>query len=256
VRPQKRHVTPADVQGETMWIASLWRIIPHSFVVMLALVLMTTLASGKSGTQCWRSAEQAQATAQVPAASGAVPVTAGHAPIWKTITIGEYKGANAVRAAIDAAPCPIAMGDQADEILGRPAFPFSRAKLDIDLVVVSAAGLGFGSDGAMLRDIYARADTFGLDLCPAEAGPILRLNYLDQPLGEFLHVAMRPVATYGGELVDFTLGNGGSALLLIGGDAHPDVVFAGAVRFVFMRARADSVASGVVPNARNALVKR
>jgi hypothetical protein len=243
------------MQGETMWIASQWRIIPHSFVVMLALVLMTTLASGKSGTQCWRSAEQAR-VAQVPAAPGAVPVTAAQAPIWKTITIGEYKGANAVRAAIDAAPCPIAMGDWADEILGRPAFPFSRAKLDIDLVVVSAAELGFGPDGASLRDIYARADTFGLDLCPAEVGPILRLNYLDQPIGEFLHVAMRPVATYGGELVDFTLGNGGSSLLLIGGNAQPDAAFTGAVRFVFMRARADSVASGVVPNAGNALVKR
>ena len=237
-----------------MWIASLWRIIPHSFVVMLALILMTTLASGKSGTQCWRSTEQAQAV-QVPAASDAVPVTAAQAPIWKTITIGKYKGANAVRAAIDTAPCPIAMGDWADEILGRPAFPFSRAKLDITRRV-SAAELGFGPDGASLHDIYARADTFGLDLCPAEVGPILRLNYLDQPLGEFLHVAMRPVATYGGELVDFTLGNGGSALLLIGGDAHPDGVFTGAVRFVFMRARADLVASGLVPDARNALVKR
>ena len=184
------------------------------------------------------------------------PVSVSQTPIWKTVTIGEYKGANAVRAAIDAAPCPIAMGDLADEILGRPAFPFSRSKFDIDLVVVSVAELGFGPDGASLRDIYTRAGTFGLDLCPAEVGPILRLNYLDQPLGEFLHVAMHPVATYAGELIDFTLGNGGSALLLIGGDAHPDVVLTGGVRFVFMRPRVDSVASGLVPNTGNALVKR
>jgi hypothetical protein len=242
------------MQGETMWIASLWRIVPHSFVVMLALVLMTTLASGKSGTECWRSAAQAQA--RLPAPVAAAPISATQAPIWKTVTIGEYKGANAVRAAIDAAPCPIAMGDLADEILGRPAFPFSRTKMEVDLVVVSVSELGFGPDGTTLHDIYARAGTFGLDLCPAEVGPILRLNYLDQPLGEFLHVAMRPVATYAGELIDFTLGNGGSTLLLIGGDANPDGVFTGAVRFVFMRPRPDAVVSGVVPNARNALVKR
>ncbi|MBV8509209.1 MAG: hypothetical protein JO289_03505 [Xanthobacteraceae bacterium] len=235
-----------------MWIASLWRIIPHSFVVMLALVLMTTLASGKSGTECWRSAAQAR----VPEPVAAAPVAATQAPIWKTVTIGEYKGASAVRAAIDAAPCPIAMGDLADEILGRPAFPFSRTKMDVDLVVVSVAELGFGPDGATLRDIYARAGTSGLDLCPAEVGPILRLHYLDQPIGEFLHVAMRPVATYAGELIDFTLGNGGSTLLLIGGDAGPDVVLTGGVRFVFMRPRADTVVSGVVPNAENAFVKR
>jgi hypothetical protein len=239
-----------------MWIASLWRIIPHSFVVMLALILTTTLALSRSSKECWRSAEQARAPARVPTAPGVAPVSAAQAPIWKTITIGDYKDANAVRAAIDAAPCPIAIGDQADEIIGRPAFPFSRSRVDVDLVVVSVAELGFGPDGATLREIYVRAGTFGLDLCPAEVGPILRLNYLDQPLGDFLHIAMRPLATYDGELIDFTLGNGGSALLLIGGDAHPDVVLTGGVRFVFMRPRADSVASGAVPNSGNALVKR
>ena len=241
-----------------MWIASLWRIIPHSFVVMVALVLMTTLAAGKPRTECWHSAgqEQAAAPAPVPAAPGVAQVSAAQAPIWKTITIGQYKGANAIRAAIDAASCPIAIGDQADEILGPPAFPFSRAKVDVDLVVVSVAELGFGPDGASLRDIYARAGTFGLELCPPEVGPILRLNYLDQPLGDFLHIAMRPVATYGGELIDFTLGNGGSALLLIGGDARPDIVLTGSVRLIFMRPRADAVASGVVPNSGNEFVKR
>jgi hypothetical protein len=235
-----------------MWIASLWRVVPHSFVVMLALVLTTTLAVGKSGTQCWRSV----GSAPVPAVAGVEPASAAQAPIWKTITIGQYKGANAIRAAIDSAPCPMAIGDQADEILGRPAFSFSRTTADIDLVVIRVAELGFGPDGASLRDIYARAGIFGLELCPPEVGPILRLNYLDQPLGEFLHVAMRPVATYGGELVDFTLGNAGTALLLIGGDARPDFVLTGAVRVIFMRPRADAVASGVVPNSGNALVKR
>jgi hypothetical protein len=240
-----------------MWTASLWRIIPHSFVAMLALVLTTTLAVGKSGTECWRSAGSAQARApvQIPAASAAA-IAPAQAPIWKTITIGQYNGANAIRAAIDAAPCAIAIGDQADEILGRPAFPFIRTKFDVDLVVVSMAELGFDLDGASLRDIYARANTFGLELCPPEVGPILRLNYLDQPLGEFLHIAMRPVATYDGELVDFTLGNGGGALLLIGGDAHPDVVLTGGVRLVFVHPRIDTVVGGLVPNSGNALVKR
>ncbi len=241
-----------------MWILSLWRIIPHSLVVMVALMLMTTLAAGKSRTDCGHSVGEAQAGAPAPVttAPGLASASAAQAPIWKTITIGEYKGPNAVRAAIDAAPCPIAMGDWADEILGRPAFPYSRTKVDLDLVVVSVAELGFGPHGAPLRDIYARAGTFGLELCPAEVGPILRLNYLDQPLGEFVHVAMRPVAAYRGDLVDFTLGNGGSALLLIGGDARPDLVLTGSVRFVFVRPRADSVATGVVPNSGNELVKR
>jgi hypothetical protein len=63
----------------------------------------------------------------------------------------------------------------------------------------------------------------------------LRLNYLDQPLGEFLHIAMQPVAQYTGELVDFSVGNAGAGVVLVGGKGHPDVTLPGAVRFVFVR---------------------
>jgi hypothetical protein len=73
----------------------------------------------------------------------------------------------------------------ADEILGRPAFPFIKSPVELDLVVLSVFKLGF-SDRASLHDIYARAVAQGFELCPAEVGPALRLNYLDQPLGEFL----------------------------------------------------------------------
>jgi len=57
-----------------------------------------------------------------------------------------------------------------------------------------------------LADIYRSARELGLELCPPEAGPQLRLEYLNQPIVEFLHVAMPPVATYGGGLVDLTIG--------------------------------------------------
>ena len=80
-----------------------------------------------------------------------------------------------MRAAMDAAPCAIFIGDWADEILGRPAFPFRRAKTELDLVVITVAQLGFGEQGAALGHIHARAIAFGLELCPAEVGPILRL---------------------------------------------------------------------------------
>jgi hypothetical protein len=49
-----------------------------------------------------------------------------------------------------------------------------------------------------LHDIYARAVALGFELCPAEVGPTLRLNYLDQPLGEFLRIAMQSVSRYDG----------------------------------------------------------
>ena len=182
------------------------------------------------------------------------PPTALETPIWKTIAIGGFKGVNAIRDAMEAAPCRILVGDDADEILGRPVFPFIKIPVELDLVVLSVFELGF-SDRASLRDIYARAVAQGFELCPAEVGPALRLNYLDQPLGEFLHIAMQPVARYTGELVDFSVGNAGAGFILIGGDGHPDEVFSGAERFVFVRPRADTIVSGA-PRDNGALAKR
>jgi len=164
-------------------------------------------------------------------------------PIWKTITVGEYKGVTAIRVAIDASPCPVRVGEAAGEILGRPAFPYKQTRAQLDLAVVPIAELGFGENGASVRDIYARALGIGLELCPAEVGPTLRLNYLDQPVGEFLDIAMHPIARYNGELINFTVGNGGAGLLLIGGDGRPDLVLPGAVRFVFVRPRPDQLVS-------------
>jgi hypothetical protein len=153
-------------------------------------------------------------------------------PIWKRITLGSHKGVHALRAALEAAR--IRVGDSADEILGRPAFPFSATRTSVDLVVLTAADLGFEKE-ASLGDIHRRAMQLGLELCPAEAGPQLRLVYLDQPIGEFLHIAMQPIATYHGERVDLTLGNGGTGLLLIGGESRPDLMLFAGNRFVFVR---------------------
>ena len=62
-------------------------------------------------------------------------------PIFKRITLGTYKGVNTVRDALDSARMRV--GDSADEILGRPAFTFSKTGMDVSLVVVAVADLGF-----------------------------------------------------------------------------------------------------------------
>jgi hypothetical protein len=218
-------------------------------LVMCTLALPTGFAFGQSKCPPATAALRvnSDATGHTPAA-GAYVAAGSEIPIWKTITLGGYKGANAFRDAMDKAPCPIRVGEWADEILGRPAFSFSNTRVDLDLVVISVSRLGFGKDGASLRDVYMRASGFGLELCPAEVGPVLRLNYLDQPVGEFLQVAMRPVARYSGELVDFTLGNGGAGLLLIGADARPEVILPGAARFVFVRPRPAAIMSSAPPH--------
>ena len=68
-------------------------------------------------------------------------------------------------------------------------------------------------------------------------GPQLRLQYLDQPLGEALHIAMRPIARYTGEPTTFALINGGAGLLLTGNDGNLDLAVPRTRRFVFVRPR-------------------
>jgi hypothetical protein len=162
--------------------------------------------------------------------------------IWRKATLGIFQSAAALREALDAAH--VRIGDAANEILGRPGFSFGRRKIELDLVVVSVADLGFGGRGASLADVHARAAQLGLELCPAELAPNLRLQYLNQPIGESLQIAMKPEATYHGEPIALALTNGGEGLLLIGGDAHPDQIQSAPLRFVFVRPR------GAVVSAR------
>ena len=189
-----------------------------------------------------------EAAAQPPARSDAVvargdtdPSSAGETaqktladiPVWERVTLGTYKGVNGLREALDAARMRV--GDSADEILGRPAFPFSKTKSELDLIVLTAADLGFPTGNTPVAEIYRRALQLGLELCPAEVGPQVRLQYVNQPLGEFLHIAMQPIATWRGELVDLTVANGGAGLLLLGGDGSPDLTLHSSVKFVFVR---------------------
>ena len=151
--------------------------------------------------------------------------------IWRTTTLGSYKGVDAYRDALEAAK--IKIGDAAEELLGRPAFAYVRGKTDVELTLVSAAELGVETESALV-DVYKRARELGLALCPAEVGPQLRLDYRDQPLGEALHIAMEPVATYSGDLTILALVNfRGSGLLLIGSDGRPEFMVPRYFRFLF-----------------------
>jgi uncharacterized protein YjiS (DUF1127 family) len=159
--------------------------------------------------------------------------TAAHIPVWKTIAIGTFTDLVALRSAMVAAGCSV--GKSADEILARPAFTLSGKKTEIELLAVSPAELGFQGETATLRDIYAHAQRLGLRLSPAEVAPQLRLQYFDQPIGEFLLIAMAPIKTWAGEPVILTVANGGAGLILIGQDGQDDLEVPVTSRFVFVR---------------------
>jgi len=91
---------------------------------------------------------------------------------------------------------------------------FSKEGIEYNLVEFSVGQLGFPR-GAKLSEIYAKAKEFGLELCPAEIGPLLRLQYTNQPDSNYLRIAMEPVTGRGDgpDLFDVSRGGGESWLL-------------------------------------------
>lgn len=173
-----------------------------------------------------------------------IPVRSAVAvPVWKTITVGTFANSLALNNALDAAGCRA--GNLAGEILARPAFSLGAAKTDVELFAVSAAELGFRTDTASLAEIYARAQQLGFGLAAAEVAPQLRLQYFDQPIGEFLIIGMEPIKTWAGEPVILTVANGGAGLILIGHSGRADTQISVASRFVFVRSNDATLAKAV-----------
>jgi hypothetical protein len=178
--------------------------------------------------------------------------SAADVPAWKTITVGTFRNSFALINALDAAGCSI--GDSAGEILARPAFTLSAAKRNVELFAVSAAALGFQTDTASLAEIYARAQQLGFGLAAAEIGPQLRLQYFDQPLGEFLIIGMAPIRTWNGKPVILTVANGRAGLILIGQDGSADAQISVTSRFLFVRP--NETAPAEVPEPAATVVNR
>jgi hypothetical protein len=154
-------------------------------------------------------------------------------PVWKKITVGSFSDLLALRNALNTVGCGIT--DSAEEILARPTFTLSVTKTDVELLAVSAAELGFQSETASLGQIYGRAQQLGFELAAAEIAPQLRLQYFDQPIGEYLIIGMEPIKTWKGEPVILTVANGGAGLILIGQDGRADAEIFVTSRFLFVR---------------------
>ncbi len=154
--------------------------------------------------------------------------------IWKTIKLGTgLKTADDFRVAIKAAGMYI--GDWGNDILGKHAFTARSEETEVELVVASVAELGF-KDGATRKDIYVRAQELGLDLCPPEVGPQLRLQYTDQPKGEWLVIAMEPMIDSDDSRGLFNVKRSGDGEQYLDGFyGYPGCVWPADVRFVFLR---------------------
>jgi len=150
--------------------------------------------------------------------------------VWKTIKLGTHKNADEFRKALKKDGFKI--GDWGNDILGKPAFTVSSAEEEIQLANVSVADLGF-KEGATYGNICAKAKELGLELCPNEVGPQLRLQYKDQPKGEYLRIAMEPISDSDGILDIFRVAHDDDGLWLLGSNGRSDYFWSANDRFVF-----------------------
>lgn len=113
-------------------------------------------------------------------------------PVWRTMKIGtpDLRTADDFLTALKAVGCEFRY--RTSDMLGHPGFAVAEMESEIELVLASVCDLGF-QKGATREQINNRAHEQGLDLCPMEVGPRLRLEYKDQPPDEDLFVAMEPL---------------------------------------------------------------
>ena len=134
-------------------------------------------------------------------------------PIWKTIELGGFKTADDFRKAINGVRMKISTW--ANDILGRSVI--TNRKVKLDLVMLTTAELTGKKEGGTTAEVFAGAARLGLEKCPAEAGPQLRLQYQDQLNGEWIIVGMKPITGSGGGLGMFSVMRGDSGLLWLDG---------------------------------------
>jgi hypothetical protein len=157
--------------------------------------------------------------------------------VFKTIKLGTgSKNADDFRKAIEDRGMKIGDCWWAINILGKPEFTVATGETEVDLVKVTAAELGFKN--SVRRDqIYDRAKELGLELCPPEVGPQLRLQYKDQPNGEWIHIGMEPIRDSIGDLDMFDVGRDDYGQWLGSDNGGPGCIWSAASQWVFVLPR-------------------
>lgn len=82
----------------------------------------------------------------------------------------------------------VSLNDYARRLFADSDFTTSDEARDVRVALVSLPEIDL-PDGGRFDEILARATMLGLEPCPLEVAPHLRLSYLDQPEGPYLTVA-------------------------------------------------------------------
>ena len=109
----------------------------------------------------------------------------------RTIELGGFKDGKAFETELEKKG--MKTNEWSQHLLESPDFKVLGTHEQADLIELSVASLGFNTN-TRYDKICERAKELGLDLCPAEVGPQLRLQYTDQPQGEWFILAMKAIS--------------------------------------------------------------
>ena len=155
------------------------------------------------------------------------PDSISNFPIWKTIEIG---GQSLSQIQKEIKKNKIQVSRYANDIFKKT--PLAKKKSKLNLVLLTVKELGF-ENGATYKEICDKAKSLGLELCPAETGIQLRLQYLDQPNYEWNYIAMEPITDSDGDLRRFNVERDDNDLWLHSDDGRSDRFWHSGDRFVF-----------------------
>ena len=109
----------------------------------------------------------------------------------------------------------------AQDMMKSPDFITLKNPETLNAVRLQVGDLGLKGNPTT-EQIYTRIKELGLELCPAETGPHLRLDYKDQPNGEWLYIGMKQITDSSGIPSVFELGRDEDGLWLGSDWAYPD----------------------------------
>ncbi|MEK5185365.1 helicase [Solibacillus sp. FSL W7-1324] len=99
--------------------------------------------------------------------------------ITKTVEVGGLSKVDLIRKLEQSS---ILLNQYGEKLLHDDRFITTETKYSVEIVELSVRDLGF-PNGATLPEIFKQANELGLQLCPPELGPYLRLEYVDQEEG-------------------------------------------------------------------------
>src|SRR3990167_6684044 len=153
----------------------------------------------------------------------ATPTISTTFPIWKTIKIDKKIIKKDLEAKGDK------VSDWESELLKKVSF----RKETLQLVRLKVSKLGLSDEYPTTQQIYERIKELGLELCPASVAPTLRLEYVNQPMSNWLYVGMEPVSDPGVRPDVFYLSRDADGVWLRSSWGKPEYKWAPGAGFVF-----------------------